>query len=328
MDGDGAAVFSTRLTRLLDLVHPVMNAPMGDTAGGRLAAAVSAAGGLGMLGGGYADRTWLERELRLIGDARIGVGFVTFALDRDPDALRTALDAAPVAVQLSFGDPRPYAEDVHAAGAALMCGVQTGAEVALAIEAGADVLVAQGGDAGGHGRSGPSTAAVLPFVRALAGDRPVVAAGGVGDGRGLVAALALGADGVSMGTRFLATVEAINTDAELRSVLTAAASDTVRTDVFDVVRGPAWPDGHDGRVVRNRLVDEWERGCGVDAAAQEYSASDPDDAEVRPVWAGESVGLVDAVESAARVVEVLMSQALVAVQALDAARVEPVGVAP
>src|SRR5690606_36869895 len=94
----------TPLTDLLDIRHPILLAPMGDTAGGRLAAAVSAAGGLGMLGGGYARVDWLERELELARGARIGVGFITFALDERPEALEVALAARPVAVQLSFGD--------------------------------------------------------------------------------------------------------------------------------------------------------------------------------------------------------------------------------
>ncbi|MBS1838145.1 MAG: nitronate monooxygenase [Actinobacteria bacterium] len=303
-----APVLSTRLTRLLGVRHPVLNAPMGDTAGGRLAAAVTAAGGLGLIGGGYGDRAWLERELEAAGGSRIGVGFVTFALVHDAAALHAALDAGPAAVQLSFGDPRPHADAVHAAGAMLLCGVHTPEEVDRAVEAGADVLVAQGSDAGGHGRRGPSTMAVLPSIRDRVGDLPVVAAGGIGDGRGVVAALALGADGVSMGTRFLATAEAITTAAERRAVLEARATDTVRTDVIDVVRGPAWPTGHDGRVLRNRLVDEWESGCGPERAAQRFSAADVDDVSVQPVWAGESVGVIHAIGTVEVVMEEIMDE--------------------
>lgn len=316
----GPRVLSTRLTRLLGVRHPVINAPMGDTAGGRLAAAVSAAGGLGFIGGGYGDRAWLDRELEAAGGSRVGVGFVAFALDDDAGALHAALGAGPVAVQLSFGDPRPHADAVHAAGALLLCGVQTSDEVDRAIEAGADALVAQGSDAGGHGRRGPSTMAVLPSIRDRVGDLPVIAAGGVGDGRGLVAALALGADGVSMGTRFLATEEAITTEPERRAVIAAMAADTVRTDVFDIVRGPAWPAGHDGRVVRNRLVDEWESGCGVDRAAEEFAASSHDDVSVRPVWAGESVGVVRGILSAAAVMEELMDDVETTLDTMDVIR--------
>lgn len=309
MSGDGSvpgAVLETRLTGLLGVRHPVLNAPMGDTAGGRLAAAVSSAGGLGLIGGGYGDPAWLERELAIAGDARVGVGFVVFALSGRDATLRTALDAHPVAVQLSFGDPRPHAEAVHAAGALLLCGVSSAEEVDQALDAGADALVVQGSDAGGHGRRGPSTSALLPSIRDRVGEMPLVSAGGIGDGRGLVAALALGADGVSMGTRFLATTESIAAPAELRSVVTASAADTVRTDVFDVVRGPAWPEGHDGRVVRNHLVDEWESGCGVDRAAATFAAAGEGDVSALPVWAGESVGVVHEVGRTADVMEEIM----------------------
>lgn len=311
------AILSTRLTRLLGVRHPVLNAPMGDTAGGRLAAAVTAGGGLGFVGGGYGDRAWLDRELDLSAGARIGVGFVTFALESDDGALRAALDARPAAVQLSFGDPRPHADAVHAAGALLLCGVQTADEVDLALEADADVLVAQGSDAGGHGRRGPSTMAVLPSLRDRVGDVPIVAAGGIGDGRGLLAALALGADGASMGTRFLATDEAITTAPERRAVVAASAFDTVRTEAFDIVRGPSWPADHDGRVVRNRFVDEWESGCDLELATQRYSASAADDVDVRPVWAGESVGVVHGIGRAADVLEAIMAEVSVALRALE-----------
>lgn len=313
-------VISTDLTRMLGIRHPVLNAPMGDTAGGELAAAVTRAGGLGFIGGGYGDRDWLERELDRARGSRVGVGFVVFSLDSDDGALRDALDAAPVAVQLSFGDPRPFADAVHAAGALLLCGVATDDEVTAALDAGADVLVAQGSDAGGHGRRGPSTMATVPRVRELAGGVPIVAAGGIGDGRALVAALALGADGVSMGTRFLATDEAITVASERAAVLAARASDTVRTDVFDVLRGPPWPEGHDGRVVRNGLVDAWESGSGEAWTAERYRAAAAADVGLRPVWAGESVGVVDRIGPAGEVMEVLMDEVRATFESMDADR--------
>jgi len=311
------ALFSTAMTRLFDIDHPVLNAPMGDTAGGLLAAAVTRSGGLGFIGGGYGDPSWLEPQLALVRGTRFGVGFVTFALADDDSALRSALAAKPVAVQLSFGDPRPYARRVHDAGALLVCGVGTEAEVATALEAGADALVAQGAGAGGHGRPGPSTMAVVGSVEEHADGRPVIAAGGFGDGRGLVAALSLGAAGVSMGTRFLATTEAITAPAELATVLAAGAADTVRTDVFDVVRGPAWPDGHDGRVVRNEIVEHWEAGCGLDRATEMYAAGADDDFGTRPVWAGEGVGAIRSVRPAADVMHQLMSDAAATLRTLS-----------
>ncbi len=325
----GRARLRTALTDRLDVRHPVLLAPMGDSAGGRLAAAVSAAGGLGLVGGGYADVDWLTRELALVGDARVGVGFITFALDRQPAALEVALAAQPVAVQLSFGDPRPYAAAVHDAGAALVCQVQRDEEVGWALEAGVDVLVAQGQDAGGHGRPDRATMGLVPSAVDRAGDVPVVAAGGIADGRGLAAALALGAAGVSMGTRFLASVEAISTAGEAAALVAHGAEDTVRTPVIDVVRGPAWPDGHDGRVVRNQLVDRWhDDPAGLAAHVEElhatYQASGPDDYTVRALWAGEGLDLVTEVLPAAVIVERTVAEAVEHLRRA-AQRIEPGG---
>lgn len=305
----------TPLTELLDIDHPVLLAPMGDTAGGRLAAAVSNAGGLGFIGGGYGDPAWLERELSLAGAARIGIGFITFALDGKADALQVALDATPVAIQLSFGDPRPYAAAVKAAGALLVCQVQTAAEIDQALEAGADVLVAQGSDGGGHGRPGRATMGLVPSLVDRAGDIPVAAAGGIVDGRGLAAALALGAAGITMGTRFLASAEAISTPAERQALVDHGADETIRTPVIDLVRGPAWPDGYDGRAVRNDLIDRWHDDLpGVSEHADElradYHASAPDDYRMRALWAGEGLDLITDLPPAATIVDRVIADAV------------------
>lgn len=300
----------TPLTRLMGIRHPVVLAPMDETANGQLAAAVSRAGGLGLIGGGYADPDWLTAQLEAVGDARVGVGFITFALDGRPEALRVALEARPVVVQLSFGDPRPHAEAVKAAGALLMCGVQTPDEVTRAVEAGADVLVAQGRDAGGHGRPDLGTMALIPSVVDEVAPIPVVAAGGIADGRGLAAALMLGAAGVTMGTRFLASTAATSNPAEAAGLLAARAVDTVRTDAFDVVRGPAWPDGHDGRVVASSFTEEWARHRDQVRSGERYRASAPHDYDVRPLWAGEGVGLIDSIETPEAIIESMMTEAL------------------
>ena len=123
--------------------------------GGRLAAAVSHAGGLGLLGGGYGDDDWIEREWARAGNARIGCGFITWSLAKHPQLLDGALSHQPAAVMLSFGDPRPFAPAIHRAGAKLICQVQTVAQARVFMEAGADVIVAQGTEAGGHGQSVP-----------------------------------------------------------------------------------------------------------------------------------------------------------------------------
>ena len=308
------ATISTPLTELLGISHPILLAPMGDVAGGPLAAAVSDAGAFGLIGGGYGDPGWLEQELIGAGDARVGVGFITFSIDPRSDALRLALEARPPAIQLSFGDPRPFADLIHGAGALLICQVQTDEEVALAVEAGADIIVAQGQDAGGHGRSGRGTIGLVPSVVDRVSPIPVVAAGGLADGRGLAAALMLGAVGATMGTRFFATVESISDDASDRALVAGRSEDTVRTSVFETIRGPAWPAGHDGRVIGNRLTDWWSEHQADPGSHEpvkaEYRATAPDDYSMRPLWAGEGIDLVHSIETAADVVASVVAQAV------------------
>ena len=184
---------ATRLTELLRIEHPILLAPMDLVADGRLAAAVSRAGGLGILGGGYGDEAWLERELNAAGDARIGVGFITWSMARKPRLLDLVMERKPAAVMLSFGEVRPYAEEIKRGGALLICQVHTLAQATEARACGAEILVAQGAEAGGHGVS-RGTIAFVPAVVDAAPDAVVVAAGGIADGRGLAAALMLGAD--------------------------------------------------------------------------------------------------------------------------------------
>jgi nitronate monooxygenase len=301
---------STALTDLLGIRHPVLLAPMGGSAGGRLAAAVSDAGGLGLIGGGYADPEWLVAELEIAGHARVGVGFITFALAERPEALRIALDADPLAIQLSFGDPRPFADHIHSSGALLICQVQSPQELDAAIEAGADVIVAQGRDAGGHGRPDRSTIALVPSVVDQVAPLPVVAAGGLADGRGLAASLMLGAAGITLGTRFLASVEALSAPAEAAALVAARSADTVRTTVFDRVRGPAWPAGHDGRVVRNHLVERWDADPDEGALEQIYRTAAADDYGIQPLWAGEGLDLITSIESARVIIDHVIAEAI------------------
>src|ERR1700722_7952038 len=141
----------TRLTEALGIKVPILSAPMGFVAGGKLAAAVTAAGGLGIIGGGYGDADWLDREFAAAGNARIGCGFITWSLAKQPELLDRALSHAPEVLMLSFGDPSPFAPAIRAAGSRLICQVQTIAHTQAALACGADIIVAQGSEAGGHG---------------------------------------------------------------------------------------------------------------------------------------------------------------------------------
>lgn len=167
---------TTGFTRLLGVRHPIVQAPMGGSAGGTLAAAVSAGGGLGMLGVG--DDAWLDRELPIVADSRIwGAGFRTWAIE--PGAVERVLEAGPRAVMFSFGDPSAWTGLVRDAGVLVIMQVTDFDEARQAVDLGADVIVAQGTEAGGHGaRRGRSALAFVPSVVDLAGTTPVLAAGG------------------------------------------------------------------------------------------------------------------------------------------------------
>ena len=145
------ATLSTRFTRVFKVRHPIMSAPMAFAGGGALAAAVSRAGGLGLIGGGYGEPSWLEEQFNAAGEQRVGVGFITWSLRKSPSMLKDVLKRRPAAVMLSFGDPRLFVEDIRGAGAKLICQCQDMGHVQDAVEVGADIVVAQGAEAGGHG---------------------------------------------------------------------------------------------------------------------------------------------------------------------------------
>src|ERR1041384_7172286 len=126
----------TRLTERFEIEHPIISAPMGMTAGGRLAAAVSNAGGLGLIGGGYGDRAWLEREFAAAGNARVGCGFITWSLASKAELLDLVLEHSPAAVMLSFGDPVPFGPKIKAAGSKLICQIQSREHAKQAVGAG------------------------------------------------------------------------------------------------------------------------------------------------------------------------------------------------
>jgi nitronate monooxygenase len=184
---------ATRLTKRFGIKHPIVLAPMTPAAGGALASAVAAAGGLGLLGGGYVDRVWFEAQSAKVTRSDVGAGFITWTIPEDPGLLDYALERHPRAMMLSYSDPAPYAARIKKAGVPLICQVQTLEHAFRAVDVGADVVVAQGTEAGGHGLVQRSTMPFVPtVVDALAKRAPdvlVLAAGGIADGRGLAASL-------------------------------------------------------------------------------------------------------------------------------------------
>lgn len=309
------AKIETALTRLLGIRHPILLAPMGSAAGGKLASAVTHAGGLGMIGSGYANEAAIRRELAEAGNARVGIGFILWALDKNPAALDVALDAKPAAVMLSFGDPSPYADRIKAAECKVICQVQTLEQAKQAASVGADIIVAQGRDAGGHSGMTRGTIGLVPAVVDAVGSIPVVAAGGIADGRGLAAALSLGAAGVSMGTRFTATRESLWDQAMKEKAVASGGDQTAQTRVFDIVRAARWPAIYPGRALRNEFFDEWHgREEALESQQKEaeadYLASANDDFSRRVIWTGEGVDLVRDIPSARDVIERVVDQAV------------------
>ncbi len=307
---------STAFTKLFGVRHPVALAPMGGSAGGALAAAVSQGGGLGLLGATKGDPEWLAREVPVVRqgtDRPWGIGLWTWAID--VAAVERALECQPRAVLLSFGDPSPFTERIRRAGATLILQVTDMTEARQAVDLGADVIVAQGTESGGHGaRHGRSTLPFVPAVVDLAAPTPVLAAGGIADGRGLAAALALGAEGALIGTRFQATAEALVDPSITTAIVEGRGQDTERNRVLDIARGASWPSRYTARTLGHRYLDRW-RGREAELAADRQAQRDYQDDVARgevpplPVWAGEAVDLITDLPPAADLVTALAAQA-------------------
>lgn len=314
----------TRLTQHWNLELPIMLAPMALAGGGELAAACACAGAFGLVGGGYGELGWVQREwgissARLANTAaaqRVGCGFITWKLDRDSSALDWVLDQplVPKAIFLSFGDPRPYAAKIAAAGARLVCQVQRMDQVPQAVEAGAAVIVAQGGAAGGHGAVAATARSTMVFVpevadwlAANAPDVLLLGAGGIADGRGLAALLMLGADGALIGTRLWATREALPSPAAKAHAVAHDGDATARSAIFDVLRRKDWPKEYDFRALRNSLHRDWEgreaelRGDPERARRVFDAAVAAGDFSGANVTVGEAIGLFGDVAGAADV---------------------------
>ncbi|OJH36343.1 NAD(P)H-dependent flavin oxidoreductase [Cystobacter ferrugineus] len=259
----------TRLTQQYGLDVPIISAGMAFLAGPSLAAAVSNAGGLGTLGGAMLPPPALGAMVRATRELTARPFGVDLIGDFVEDAHIEVLAEERVAVVVFFWalPRRAHVERLRGAGTRVWIQVGSVAEAREAAALGADAIIAQGAEAGGHNRAEASTFALLPAVRAAVAPLPVIAAGGIVDGRGLLAALALGAEAVWCGTRFLASVEAQAHDEYKRRVLAAGVGDTVRTTLF----GPEWP-GQAMRVLRNRAVREW---AGREAEALALPASEP-----------------------------------------------------
>jgi len=303
----------TYLTTSWGLRYPIISAPMAYVGRGRLARAVTQAGGLGMLGIGSSESVeFLMQEVAIARGSdggRFGIGMHTWAIEKRPDLLDAAIEARPFLISISFGSPAPYVERLHQRGILLATQVNTRAEAIQAEQAGVDLIVAQGTEAGGHVTGQVST---LPLLQTVldAVRIPVVAAGGIASPRGVAAALAAGAEGVWIGTALLASPECANADQARTRITQARETDTILTRAFDVAQGLAWPPQYPGRALRNRFTDRWhtridELPQASEARQQLAEAIASENYDLAYIYAGQAVGLVTQQQPAAEVIQQL-----------------------
>jgi nitronate monooxygenase len=286
----------TWLTDRFGISVPVVSAPMAGVSGGPLAAAVSAAGALGTVGwaSGPADELRAECATAAAGGRPFGVGLLAWQLPGREELVDVALDSGAALVSISYGDYARYVDRVHAAGAVMATQVGTMSDVRDAVAAGVDVLVARGGEGGGHGRNAVAT---LPLLQAVldAVDLPVLAAGGIATARGVAAVLAAGAAGAWVGTAFVACPESSYAEPSRQAVVGAGLDDTLYTTVLDIGRGSAWPSEFGGRALVNDYARTWH-GREAELTANPVRSEEP------AVWAGQAAGLVHAQRRAGEVV--------------------------
>jgi nitronate monooxygenase len=323
-------MLKTKFCELFGIEYPIVCAGMGNIALANLAAAVSEAGGLGTIAMPGMSPDAMAAEIsaaRKITAKPVVVNQLIPFLR--PGILETLANQPISAVTLFWGDPAEYIPACKTLGLKVIWQCGSALEAAAAKRAGADAIIAQGFEAGGHVRGVVTTFALIPEVRDAIGDLPMLAAGGISDGRGLVAALALGADGAVFGTRFLASRESSAHRDYKQAVLDAHASDTVHTKLFDI----GWPDAAH-RVIRTPLVEAWERAGspaspnragegeaiahlrrgGVDAPLQRYSVNPPSDSVEGditglPFYAGQSVSMIDKIAPAGEIVRQIAAEA-------------------
>lgn len=324
---------STRFTEKFGLQTPLALAPMAGASGGVLAGAWAMSGGLGLIGGGYGDPAWVAREYgaalaEMRNDppalGRLGCGFITWKLNEDCSALDWLLNQEPLpsAIMLSFGDPSPWASRLIDKGIILICQIQRADQLEEALAAGASVIVAQGTEAGGHGMrqaQGRSTFTLVPEIadrlQALSPETVLLAAGGVTGGRGLAAALMLGADGALIGSRAWATRECLASDRAKLAAIEAGGDDTMRSSIFDILRRKNWPEAFDFRSIRNAVHRRWEgreealRADPGPARAEFDAAVIAENYAIAHLPVGEGIGTIHDVLSAAELLQSITTEA-------------------
>lgn len=253
---------ATTWSRSIGIDVPIVNAPMGGAAGGRLASAVSAAGGLGMVGmGSSATAEQLTDQLAQLDARRFGIGLVHWVAQDRPDLFEVALAARPALLSVSFGQDWDWVRRAHDAGLTVTTQVATVDAARRAVDAGVDVLVARGAEGGGHGEP---TMGTLPLLAEVldAVDVPVLAAGGISSPRSVAAVLAAGSGAAWVGTAFAACAEALTPVPARDALLAAEGEATELTTEYDVAAGYRWPETIPERVLRGSPVNAGQ-GVGL-----------------------------------------------------------------
>ena len=320
-------MLKTRITELFGIRYPIISAPMVRYSGGSLAAAVSSAGGLGTFGAASPNNPVAPdyvraqiRHIRAQTDQPFGVGFITHGIPVSPQSFEVVLEEEVPVVLFSFADPQPWLSRAKQCGAVTVCQVQTIEAARVAAAAGADVLVAQGNEAGGH----TGTMNLLPFLVRLIEEfpgLPIVAAGGIATGRSLAAVLTAGAEGAWMGTAFLATREAHEvSEAHKELIVQSNAEETIYTQVFDIINtamsnGLPWPRGIAARGYNNEFAQEWHGRENalrdrLDQIIPGYAeARQRRDLHTAPAYFGESASFVHAIRTAEEVLGSICEEA-------------------
>ena len=308
----------TRICDLLGISHPIVLGGMGTATAASLVAAVSNAGGFGTLGTSHLNPETLEREVDSIRertDKPFGINHLLFSTTEE--IFRVTLAARPAVVTFAWPrldqNLREYVQRAHDTGAKVMCMAGEVPLGARAAEAGADMIIAQGTEGGGHVGWMASMPLIPMMARAVA-PLPVIAAGGIADGRGLAAALALGAEGVLLGTRFLATPEAPIHENFKQAIVKSDGHDTVLTEIPDIVTQRVWP-GAMARAQRNKFIEKWAgrewtlRQQVHEASREAMEARRAGDVENAPLGYGQDAGLIDSIQGAGQLVREIVAEA-------------------
>jgi NAD(P)H-dependent flavin oxidoreductase YrpB (nitropropane dioxygenase family) len=311
-------MIQTPMCTLLDISHPVVLGGMASGTSVALVAAVSEAGGLGTLGVSNLAASQVHEQMaaiRAVTERPFGVNHLLFRVNEESFA--ASLAAKPSVVSFAWARPdqdlRSYMQRVHDVGAKAMYMAGEVPEALRAAEAGADVIVAQGSEGGGH-VGWMATMTIVPMIVQAVAPLPVLAAGGIADGRGLAAALALGATGVLLGTRLLATDEAPIHPNYKQAIVKSNGHDTVLTEIPDIATGQVWP-GAMARALRNRFIERWSgrewalRQQAHEVAKALAAARQAGDIDNASLLIGQDAGLIDAVLPAAEVIRRMVQEA-------------------